>query len=131
MRMRSWKPGLLLTVLLCSATPALAAFDITLVTAPGADKYMKIEKPTPGRDFVEHVAAYIRIIPKQNNRVFPAFITTHNYLTCPDSDQHYNLNDVKQVSNERRSGVKVLGFFFPKPKCDNPTFHMEPIVGGV
>jgi hypothetical protein len=121
----------LLAALLCFATPARAAFDITLETAPGADAYMKIEKPTPGRDFVENVAAYIRILPKQNNRVFPAFITTHNYLTCPGSDERINLTDVKQVSFERRSGVKVLGFFFKRPKCDNPTFHMEPIVGGV
>jgi hypothetical protein len=128
MRTRNWTIGFTLAALLVAAPPALAAFDITLEVAPGADKRMKIEKPTPGRDFVENVASYIRIIPKEGNRVFPAFITTHNYLTCPDTNQRWNLVDVKQVSAERRSGTKVLGFFFKRPACDNPTFHMEPIL---
>ena len=123
------RSGLVLATLLLSATPALA-FDIALdlhdkYSAP----YMSVEKPTNGRNFVEHVASYLRIIPKKGNRVAPVFINTHNYLTCPnDSSKKWLVNDVKQVSYDRRSGVTVVGFFFDTPPCDDPTFHMEPIV---
>lgn len=126
--MSTFRSGLLLATLLLSAVPA-AAFDIDLKVADGVEKVMHVDKPTQGRDFVEHVASYVRIEPKGKNRVFPVFINTHNYLTCPDSEKKTPVNDVKQVSFDRRSGVTVLGFFFDKPACDNPTFHMEPILG--
>lgn len=125
------RSGLLLAILLLSAAPA-AAFDIDLKLSNDVSKHMSIEKPTPARNFVERVASYLRIIPKQGNRVFPVFINTHNYLTCPgDETKKWVLNDVKQVAFDRRSGITVLGFFFDTPDCDNPTFHMEPIVGEI
>lgn len=132
MRTYGWKTlTILLTLaaLALPAGPARAAFDIDFTADAEAAKYMKIEKPTSGRDFVDKVAIYLRIIPAKGNRVFPVFINTQNYLTCPDTATRWNLNDVKQVSYERRLGIKVLGFFFDKPTCNNPTFHMVPVVG--
>jgi len=124
------RSGLVLAALLLSAAPALA-FDIALdLHDKYSGPYMTVEKPTNGRNFVEHVASYLRIIPKKGNRVAPVFINTHNYLTCPnDSSKKWLVNDVKQVSYDRRSGVTILGFFFDTPSCDDPTFHIEPIVG--
>jgi hypothetical protein len=77
---------------------------------------------------VDHVAVYVRIIPIKGNRVFPAFIDSHNYLTCPDSDQRWLVNRVAQVMYERRRGITVLGFFFDRPSCDQPTYHMEAVI---
>ena len=124
------RSGLVLATVFLSAVPALA-FDIELDLNPKlAAGAMTVEKPTPGRNFVEHVASYLRVIPTKGNRVAPAFINTHNYLTCPnDKTKKWYLNDVKQVSFDSRSGVTILGFFFDNPGCDDPTFHMEPIIG--
>ena len=121
--------GLIVAAMLLTAMPASAAFDIDLKVdtkyAPG----VKVEKPTAGRNYGDKVVSYARIMPAAKGvRAFPAFITSHNYLTCPDSDKRTPLNDVKQVSYERRSGVKVLGFWFDPPGCDAPTFHMEPVL---
>ncbi len=127
------RSGLVLATLLLSTVPALA-FDIDLdVNTKLAADALTIEKPTPGRNFVEHVASYLRVLPKKGNRVAPVFINTHNYLTCPNDStkKKWYLNDVKQVSFDKRSGVAILGFFFDTPGCDNPTFHLEPIVGHV
>lgn len=127
MRIPGWTLLLLLATLPLSAASA-AEYDIKLDldTKHAAD--IKVEKPTGGRNFGDHVVSYLRIIPGKGNRVFPVFINTHNYLTCPDSDKRSNVSAVKQVSNERRSGIKVLGFFFDNPGCENPTFHMEPVL---
>lgn len=131
MRIRRWKNVLLLAPIALAALaaqPALAAFDAELKVDEQTTKSMGVEKPTPARDFVQNAAVYIRILPKKGNRVFPVFINTKNYLTCPDTEQRWLVNDVKQVSYDRRSGVKVLGFFFNRPTCDNPTFHMSGVV---
>jgi hypothetical protein len=121
--------AMLLAAMLLTAAPARADFDIDLKAdtkyAPG----LKVDKPTRGRNFGEHVVSYVRILPPtQGARVFPAFISTQNYLTCPDSDKRIPLSDVKQVTYDRHSGVKVLGFWFDPPGCDSPTFHMEPVL---
>ena len=123
------RSGLVLATVFLSAVPALAfdiELDLNLKLAAGA---MTVEKPTPGRNFVEHVASYLRVLPTKGNRVVPAFINTHNYLTCPNETKKWYLNDVKLVSFDKRGGVSILGFFFDNPGCDTPTFHMEPIVG--
>ncbi len=120
---------LTLAALALSAAAAQAAFDMEYDFDPAAAKYMKIEKPTPARDFANKVAAYLRLVPAEGKtRVFPVFINSQNYLTCPDTDTRWTLVDVKQVSHERRRGIKVLGFFFDRPTCDKPTFHMKPVV---
>ncbi|MBI3770614.1 MAG: hypothetical protein HY271_19260 [Deltaproteobacteria bacterium] len=130
MRMLRSGSGLLLATLLLSAAP-VAAFDIdyTITNPNDVSKYMTIEKPTAGRDFVEKVASYVRFVPKGDRRLFPVFINTHNYLTCPDSEKKWRVNEVKQVSYDRRRGVVMLVFFFDKPACTTPTFYLEPIVG--
>jgi hypothetical protein len=120
--------GLIVAAMLLTAMPALANFDIELKIdsqyAPG----LKIEKPTNARNFGDRVVSYIRILPPaKGRRPFPAFISTHNYLTCPESDKHTVVNEVREISYERRSGVKVLGFWFDPPGCDSPTFHLEPV----
>jgi len=121
--------GLLVAALVLMAMPALADFDIDVKPDLKYAKGLKWDKPTAGKAFEGgRAVSYVRISPAKGNRVSPAFITTHNYLTCPDSDKRALLNDVKEVSNSRRSGVKVLGFFFDRPACDKPTFHMEPIL---
>lgn len=128
-RMMRTTLGLLVTAMLLIAMPARADFDIDLQVdtkyAPG----LRVEKPTKGRNFGEHVASYIRVLPAiGKKRAFPAFISTHNYLTCPGSDKKTPVSDVKQVSYDRRSGMKIIGFFFDPPGCDAATFHMEPIL---
>jgi hypothetical protein len=132
MRMRGSQPTLLLatlTLLTVAARPALAAFDIDLEVDPGSAKSVQFQKPAPAREFQTNVAVYLRILPVKSNRALPVFITTKNYLTCPDSEKHWNLNDVKDVASDRRSGVRVLGFFFEKPACEKATFHLEAVVG--
>jgi len=132
MRMRGSRPALLLatlTLLAVAARPALAAFDIDFVVGPESAKSVEFQKPTAARDFQNHVAIYLRVLPVKSNRTFPVFINTKNYLTCPDSEKHWNLNDVKDVANDRRSGVRVFGFFFDKPACEKATFHLQAVVG--
>ena len=135
MRMRELKRGLqlvtliVLTLIALAARPALAAFDADLVVDPGSAKSVEFQKPMVARDFVDHVAVYLRILPVKTNRALPVFINTKNYLTCPDSEQRWNLNDVKQVAHDRRSGIKVFGFFFAKPACEKATFHLQAITG--
>jgi hypothetical protein len=131
--MRTLKPttGFFLAALLLAAVPA-AAFDMDLEVKNDISKWAKIEKPTNARDFVDRVVSYQRFVPNPGQgHVFPVFINTHNYLTCPNSDKKVILSDVKRVSWERRRGIAVLGFFFDKPGCEKPTFHMEPIFGDV
>jgi hypothetical protein len=129
MRIDSWKRVLLAAILGFAAAPALA-FDTELVVAPTSAKGFKLEKPGEARDYIDHTAAYVRFIPTDGKgRPFPVFISTHNYLVCPDSDKKYFLGDVKEVSGDRRSGVRVLGFFFAKPPCDKATQHLEAITG--
>ncbi len=126
-RIASWT--LLVMLVAVPLRTALATdFDINLDLDQKYAKNLKVEKPTGGRNFGDHVVSYLRIIPAQGNRVFPVFISTHNYLTCPNSDKKTPIDAVKQVSYDRRSGIKVLGFFFPNPGCEKPTFHMEPVL---
>ena len=111
-----------------SPEAAKPAFDIELQVDQKYAKNLKIEKPTVGKNFGDHVVSYLRILPVNGNRTYPVFINTHNYLTCPGSDKKTPVDAVKQVSGDRRSGVKVLGFFFGNPGCEKPTFHMEPVL---
>ena len=104
------------------------AFDISLEVDQKYAQNLKVEKPTVGKNFGDHVVSYLRILPAKGNRAYPVFINTHNYLTCPGSDKKTPVDAVKQVSGDRRSGVKVLGFFFGNPGCEKPTFHMEPVL---
>jgi len=129
MRMYPWKVALLVAALASAPTQALAEFDMELVVAPTSSKLMKIEKPTPARDFQQHVAAYLRVVPVKGNRVFPVFVDTHNYLTCPDSEKRWNLRRVSRVNFDKPTGATIYGFFFPRPDCDRPTFHLEGVVG--
>ncbi len=125
--MRTFQSGLLLATLLLSAVPA-AAFDIDYKITNDVSAVVQVEKPTVGHDFIERVVSYLRFVPKKKGPVFPVFINTHNYLICANDEKKWTLNDVKQVSFDRRSGVEVLGFFFDKPTCADPTFYVEPII---
>ena len=58
----------------------------------------------------------------------PAFINTHNYLTCEGKpDKKWYVEGVSRVDYDKASGIAVYGFFFSKPECDLPTFQMEAI----
>ena len=105
-------------------------FDLNLVTDEATKKRVDIENAMKqGRDFINHVGIYLRFIPK-GEEAFPVFIDTQNYLTCPDvKDKKWNVNDIKQVHIDVRSGVKVYAFFFDKPTCDAPVFHMKAVFG--
>lgn len=127
MHSRRWTRALLATTLILAADRALAAIDTDLVVEPGSSKDMKVEKPSPARDYIDHIGVYIRVIPLKGNRVYPVFINTRNYLTCPDSDKKWLVNDVRDVAFDRRKGVRVLGFFFDKPSCEKATLHFEGI----
>lgn len=112
------------------AAPAKSPFDMTVVVADTSSKAIKMERTGPAKDFIQRAAVYLRylpVLPKQ--RVHPAFITTHNYLTCPDkADKKWPLEAVSRVDFDKGSAIAVYGFFFSRPECDNPTFHMEAIV---
>ncbi len=129
MRTYRWKSAVLVAALAFCPALALAEFDMELAMAPTSSDLIKIEKPAPARDFQQHVAAYLRVLPAKGNRVFPVFVDTHNYLTCPDSEKRWNLTRVTRVNFDKPSGIAIYGFFFQHPDCDRPTFHMEAIVG--
>lgn len=129
MRTSQWKIAVLIVALAFCPTLALAEFDMELAVAPTSSKLIKIEKPGPARDFQQHMAIYLRVLPVKGNRVFPVFIDTHNYLTCPDSEKRSNLTRVSRVNFDKPSGIAIFGFFFPHVGCDRPTFHMEAVVG--
>jgi hypothetical protein len=118
--------------LVARAVPA-ADFDLSLDIDAETTKHVTIEKAmTQGRDFINHVGIYLRFVPKKGTEQFPVFIDTENYLSCPDvKDQTWPVNDVKEVHAHDRSGVKVYAFFFDKPTCDTPVFHMKAVFGDV
>lgn len=128
--MRSYrrKTGLLAAALVLLPGLARAEFTMTLDVSPQSSNLVKIENPSPARDFVQHAALYLRFIPVKGNRVFPVFIDTRNYLTCPDKDKRWKLNRVSRVSFDKPTGIAIYGFFFDRPECDNPTFRLESIV---
>lgn len=103
-------------------------FDITLKPTDVDPKLFRIERAGPGRDFINHAAIYLRFIPvKEGTKIFPVFIQEKNYLSCPKSDKKWLLNDVKQVDQDKRRGIKMYGFFFDRPECDDPTYHLSPV----
>lgn len=121
--------GSLMTVLFLLA-PAIARadFDMSVEIAPTSAKTIRMERTGPARDFVQRAAIYLRYIPTGVDRVHPAFINTHNYLTCPDkADQKWVVEGVSRVDFDKASGIAIYAFFFSRPECDNATFHMEAI----
>jgi hypothetical protein len=34
---------------------------------------------------------------------------------------------VSRVDFDKGTGIAIYAFFFSRPECDNPTFHMEAI----
>lgn len=119
---------LLATLVALTPGSARADFDMAVTIAPTSSKAIKMERTGPARDFVQRAAIYLRYIPATGNRVHPAFINTHNYLTCPDKgDKKWYVEGVSRVDFEKGSGIAVYGFFFSRPECDNATFHMEAI----
>ncbi len=103
-------------------------FDMKVEIAPTSSKAIRMERTGPARDFVQRAAVYLRYIPTKGNRAHPAFINTHNYLTCPDkADQKWLVEGVSRVDFDKGSGIAVYGFFFSRPTCDDATFHMEAI----
>jgi hypothetical protein len=106
-----------------------AKFDMNVVVADTSSKRIKMERTGPARDFIQRAAVYLRYIPvKENSREHPAFITSHNYLTCPDKDKRWPVEGVSRVDFDKASAIAVYGFFFSRPECDHPTFHMEAII---
>lgn len=107
-------------------------FDMNVVVADTSTKAIKMERTGPAKDFIQRAAVYLRYLPvKEGERVHPAFINTHNYLTCADSgDKKWYLEGVSRVDTDKASAISIYGFFFSRPACDNPTFKMEAIVAG-
>jgi hypothetical protein len=110
-----------------AAATSKSTFDMKVDIAPSSSKVIKMERTGPARDFVQRAAIYLRYIPT-SGRAHPAFINTHNYLTCPDKgERKWPLEGVSRVDFDKGSGIAVYGFFFSRPECDNATFHMEAI----
>jgi len=127
---RGWKLGIGLVAAAAAFGPGLARadFDMTVEIAPASSKAIKMERTGPARDFIQRAAIYLRYIPAKGNRVFPAFINTHNYLSCADKpDKKWVLENVSRVDFDKSTGIGIYGFFFTRPECDNPTFRMEAI----
>jgi hypothetical protein len=123
------KSARLLVTALLALTPALAhaEFDMTVDVAKTSSKAFKLERTGPAKDFVQRAAIYLRYIPNKG-RVYPAWINTHNYLTCPDKpDKKWHVEGVSRVDYDKGSGIGIYAFFFSRPECDNATFHMETI----
>lgn len=123
------KSARLLVAALLALTPALAHadFDMTVDIAKTSSKSFKMERTGPAKDFVQRAAIYLRYIPNKG-RVYPAWINTHNYLTCPDKpDKKWYVEGVSRVDFDKGSGIGIYAFFFSRPECDNATFHMETI----
>jgi hypothetical protein len=123
------KSARLLVAALLALTPALAhaEFDMTVDVAKTSSKAFKLERTGPAKDFVQRAAIYLRYIPNKD-RVYPAWINTHNYLTCPDKpDKKWHVEGVSRVDYDKGSGIGIYAFFFSRPECDNATFHMETI----
>jgi hypothetical protein len=123
------KSARLLVAALLALTPALAhaEFDMTVDVAKTSSKAFKLERTGPAKDFVQRAAIYLRYIPNKG-RVYPAWINTHNYLTCPDKpDKKWHVEGVSRVDYDKGSGIGIYAFFFSRPECDNATFHMETI----
>lgn len=119
---------LLATLVALTPSSARADFDMAVTIAPTSSKAIKMERTGPARDFVQRAAIYLRYIPVSGNRVHPAFINTHNYLTCPDKgDKKWYVEGVSRVDFDKGTGIALYGFFFSRPECDNATFHMEAI----
>jgi len=125
----------LLTVMLGVAGIALGAqlagaadFDLKLEVDPGITERVSIENAMRGRDFINHVGIYLRFVPK-GKESFPVFIDTENYLTCEDSEAKTTVNDVKEVHTHEPTGIKVYAFFFDKPGCAEPVFHLKAVFG--
>lgn len=107
---------------------ARAEFDFTIDVAPTSSKAVKMERTGPARDFIQRAAIYLRYVPVNANRVYPAFINTHNYLTCADKpDKKWYVEGVSRVDFDKATGIAVYGFFFSRPECEDATFHMEAI----
>ncbi len=118
----------LFTAIALAPTPARAEFDFTVEVVPTSSPSIRMERTGPARDFVQRAAIYLRYVPVKASRVYPAFINTHNYLTCPDTpEKKWHLENVSRVDFDKASGIAVYGFFFSRPACDNATFHMEAI----
>ena len=116
-----------------AAAPAeKSAFDMNVEVADSSTKAITLERTGPARDFIQRAAIYLRYMPvTKGERNHPAWINTHNYLTCPDKgDKRWMLEGVSRVDFDKSSAVAVYGFFFSRPECDTPTFHMEAIVAG-
>ena len=130
MRVVRWLSlGLLFALTVASLPGAANAFSVTLDATPETLKAMKIEGTNDAVNYEDHAQVFLRLIPVKGNRVFPAFINTHNYLTCPDKkDKKYLLYQISEAELFKRKGIRLLSFFFEKPECDEPTYHMEAIV---
>jgi hypothetical protein len=113
-----------------AVTPVLARadYDMTVDIAKTSANTFKMERTGPAKDFVQRTAIYLRFIPAKGNQIHPAFINTHNYLTCPDKgDKRWPVESVSRVDYDKGSGISIFAFFFTRPECDNATFHMEAI----
>lgn len=120
--------GLIAMLVALSPEAAQAQFDMKVEIAETSSKMIKMERTGPARDFVQRVAVYLRYIPVTGNRVHPAFINTHNYLTCEDKPgKQWVVEGVSRVDFDKATGIAIYGFFFSKPDCTLPTFHMEAI----
>ncbi len=120
--------GLIAALVALFPTLARAEFDMKVEIADTSAKTLKMERTGPARDFIQRVAVYLRYIPLKTSRVHPAFINTHNYLTCEGKpDKKWFVEGVSRVDFDKGSGIATYGFFFSKPECDLPTFRMEAI----
>ena len=130
MRVMRWLSlGFLLALTVASRPSAARAFSITLDATPETLKAMSVEGTNDAVNYEDHAQLMLRLIPTKGSRVFPAFINTHNYLTCPDNkDKKYLLCQISEAELFKRKGIRLLAFFFEKPACDDPTYHMDAIV---
>jgi len=128
MRKHGWQLGLIAVLVALAPGLARAEFDMTVEVAKTSSKVIKMERTGPAKDFIQRAAVYLRYIPAKGDRVHPAFINTHNYLTCKDKgDKRWPVESVSRVDFDKASGIAIYGFFFSRPECDDPTFHMEAI----
>ncbi len=124
------KKFVLITLLGCALLLAtarcVAALEFVWEVDSETLKHFKIEDPKLVRIYGDRAAIYLRFIPLAKKPIAVGFATKKNYLLCDGMDEHWEVEEIKQVFFDRREGIVVYGFFFPRPACDNVRFFVKP-----